>query len=86
MSCCLQGFQWDGAPAGRIEKLANKEAYIIGDNPDAAVMIIHDLLGWTFPNMRLLVDHYAREASASVYVPDFFSGLALPFGPVLNRN
>lgn len=85
-SCCLKGFEWEGAPAGRIGKLANNEAYITGDNPDVAVMIIHDLLGWTFPNVRLLADHYAREANATVYVPDFFGGESLPFGPIVNGN
>jgi dienelactone hydrolase len=85
-SCCLKGFEWKGAPAGRIGKLANNEAYITGDNPDVAVMIIHDLLGWTFPNVRLLADHYAREANATVYVPNFFGGEALPFGPIINGN
>jgi hypothetical protein len=85
-TCCLKGFEWEGAPAGRIGKLANNEAYITGDNPNAAVMIIHDLLGWTFPNVRLLADHYAREANVTVYVPDFFGGEALPFGPIINGN
>lgn len=47
-------------------------------------MIIVDLLGWTFGNVRLLADHYAREANATVYVPDFFGGEVLPFGPLLN--
>ncbi|KAL2861186.1 dienelactone hydrolase family protein [Aspergillus lucknowensis] len=35
------------------------------------------------PNVRLLTDHYAREARATVYVPDFFGGEVLPFEPVL---
>jgi len=49
-------------------------------------MIVHDLLGWTFPNVRLLADHYARGADVTVYVPDFFAGEVLPFGPILNGN
>ena len=85
-SCCLKGFEWEGAPAGRIGKLANNDAYITGDNADAAVLIVHDLLGWTFPNVRLLADHYAREAHATVYVPDFFGGETLPFGPILDEK
>ena len=49
-SCCLEGFEWDGAPAGHIGELGNNSAYITGSDdinkPDAAaVMIIHDLLG-----------------------------------------
>ncbi len=85
-SCCLEGFQWEGTPTGSIGKLANNESYIVGDNPDAAVMLIHDLLSWKFPNIRLLADHYAREANVTVYVPDFFDGESLPFAPILNGN
>jgi dienelactone hydrolase len=72
--CCFRGFQWDGTPTGRIDKLANNDAYIAGSTPDRAVLLIHDALGWTFPNIRLLADHYAKEANATVYVPDFFGG------------
>ncbi|KAH1605294.1 hypothetical protein KXX21_003450 [Aspergillus fumigatus] len=63
---------------GRTAKLAKNDVYIVGDNPDVAIIIIHDLLGWTFPNVRLLADHYAREANATVYIPDFFGGEVLP--------
>jgi hypothetical protein len=65
-SCCLKSFEWDGAPTGRIDKVDENDVYIAGDNPDVAVLIIHDLLGWSFPNVRLLADHYAREANATV--------------------
>ena len=47
---------------------------------------MHDLLGWTFPNTRLLADHYAREANATVYVPDFFHGEVLSFEPLLRGD
>lgn len=53
-----------------------------GSNPDAGVLVIADLFGWTFPNVRLLADHYAREANVTVYVPDFFGGEVLPFEPI----
>ncbi|KIX06661.1 uncharacterized protein Z518_04637 [Rhinocladiella mackenziei CBS 650.93] len=77
--CCLKGFAWEGTPAGRIEKLANIDVYVTGESSERAVLIVHDLLGWTFPNVRLLADHYGREADATVYVPDFFGGEVLPF-------
>lgn len=35
-----------------------------------AVLIVHDLFGWNLPNARLLADHYAKEADATVYLPD----------------
>ncbi|KAF1990708.1 dienelactone hydrolase [Aulographum hederae CBS 113979] len=84
-SCCLSGFEWDGQPTGRFEKLNQLDVYVAGDsNPDKAIMIVHDLLGWSFPNVRLLADHYARETGATVYLPDFFAGEVLPFEPLLN--
>lgn len=84
-SCCLKAFQWDGTPAGTegyLEGSPNK-TYITGTNPHVGVFIIHDLLAWTFPNTRLLADHYAREMDATVYVPDFFGGETLPLEPIL---
>lgn len=84
--CCLKGFEWEGTPAGRIEKLAETNAYVTGDNPDRAILLIHDLLSWAFPNTRLLADHYAREANATVFLPDFFGGEHLPFEPIASGN
>ncbi|CAM1511776.1 Fc.00g092890.m01.CDS01 [Cosmosporella sp. VM-42] len=75
--CCLKGFEWDGTPVGHTAKLANLDTYVVGDNPKAAVLLIHDLFGWKFTNLRLLADHYAREANATVYLPDFFEGESL---------
>lgn len=34
------------------------------------IMIVHDIFGWTSANTRLLADHYAKEADATVYIPD----------------
>ncbi|KAF9894110.1 hypothetical protein FE257_009083 [Aspergillus nanangensis] len=76
--CCLKGFKWQATPKGQEATLANAPCYVAGSNPDVAIMIIHDLYGWTFPNVRLLADHYAEEIGATVYVPDFFNGEALP--------
>ncbi|KAI1805103.1 dienelactone hydrolase family protein [Daldinia bambusicola] len=72
--CCIKGFQWSGTPSGKVGKLADLDTYVAGDNPDAAVLLIHDVFGWTFPNLRLLADHFASEIGATVYLPDFFGG------------
>ncbi|KAL6706248.1 hypothetical protein ACN47E_005983 [Coniothyrium glycines] len=72
--CCLTSFQWDGTPCGSETSLANLPTYVVGTNSHAAVLIVHDALGWTFKNTRLLADHYAREANVTVYMPDFFGG------------
>jgi dienelactone hydrolase len=77
--CCIQGFAWQGTPVGRTDKLASNDVYITGDNADVAILFIADLFGWTFPNVRLLADHLAREVDATVYVPDFFGGEVLDF-------
>lgn len=59
--CCLTSFQWNGTPEGREETLGNLQTYVTGSNPHAAVLYVHDALGWQFRNARLLADHYARE-------------------------
>ncbi|KAI1445137.1 dienelactone hydrolase family protein [Annulohypoxylon stygium] len=81
--CCIKGFKWSGTPTGKVSKLNNNDVYIAGDNPDVAVMIIHDVLGWTFPNARLLADHFAKEINATVYLPDFFGGEIVEPAPIL---
>lgn len=68
--CCLKGFNWEGTPEGQESKLGENPAYVSGTNKDVAIMVIHDLFGWTFPNLRLLTDHYAKEANATAYLPD----------------
>lgn len=68
--CCISGFNWDGKPTGKETKLAGLNTYVSGSNKDAAVLIIHDIFGWTFTNARLLADHYANEAGVTVYIPD----------------
>ncbi|KAF1847725.1 dienelactone hydrolase family protein [Cucurbitaria berberidis CBS 394.84] len=73
-SCCLKSFAWDETPTGHDTTLSNIPTYITGTNPNAAVLYIHDALGWKFINARLLADHFAREANVTVYIPDFFGG------------
>ena len=69
-SCCLSGFEWSGTPGGKETKLANNDVYVTGTNKDSAILLIHDIYGWTFGNTRLLADHFAKEVGATVYVPD----------------
>jgi dienelactone hydrolase len=70
-SCCLAGFEWDGTPTGTEGKLGDLNAYIAGNTGShACILVIHDLFGWTFNNLRLLCDHYAKEAECAVYMPD----------------
>jgi hypothetical protein len=64
MSCdqCKTGFAWEGKPTGKETTLSKNKAYVAGDNKDAAILVISDI--------RLLADTYAKEANATVYVPD----------------
>ncbi|KAF2023691.1 dienelactone hydrolase family protein [Setomelanomma holmii] len=82
-SCCLRSFAWDGTPSGRESTLVSNPAYITGTNPSAAVLYIHDALGWKFTNARLLADHFAKEANVAVYMPDFFGGEVLDAKKIL---
>lgn len=72
MSCdnCKSGFAWNGKTVGTEGKLGQNDAYITGTNKDAAVLIVTDIFGWTLPNVRILADHYAKEANVTVYIPD----------------
>ena len=82
--CCTQGCLWHGTPNGRIDKLAENQTYITGESSDVAILFIADLFGWTFPNVRLLADKFARELNATVFVPDFFGGEVLDFELIRN--
>jgi dienelactone hydrolase len=73
-SCCVTGFRWGGTPKGKETTLSSSKAYVTGTNKEAAVLIVHDIFGWTFTNARMLADHYAEEADVTVYLPDFFGG------------
>lgn len=80
--CCLSGFKWDGKPIGEETKLGKNDTYVTGSNKEVAILMIHDIFGWTFPNARLLADHYAKEADATVYLPDFFDGEVVTAGAI----
>lgn len=82
-SCCLQSFDWEGTPTGHESTLADLPTYVTGSNPDAAVLYIHDALGWQFKNARLLADHLAKESNTTVYIPDFFGGETLSASAIL---
>ncbi|KAL2152242.1 hypothetical protein VTH82DRAFT_5426 [Thermothelomyces myriococcoides] len=86
-SCCLRASLWEGTPSGietKLDGVPNPTYVAEPPTPSrAALLYVHDILGWTFPNARLLADAYAREAGVAVYVPDFFGGEVVPREPVL---
>jgi hypothetical protein len=71
-ACCLKSFKWDGIAAGREGEIDGLPTYISGDGTGAAVLIVHDGLGWKFGNARLLADHYAREVRFPFFLSFFF--------------
>ncbi|KAF4214651.1 hypothetical protein CNMCM8980_008177 [Aspergillus fumigatiaffinis] len=84
--CCLKGFRWNGKPRGQQTVLAGKDCYKTGAESNIAILVIHDLFGWTFTNTRIWADHLAEEVGATVYVPDFFGGESLPPDIVLDKT
>lgn len=85
-SCCLTGSEWEGVPSGVEEELAGLKTYRSGESSDTAILIIHDLFGWKFPNGRLLADHYAKQLNATAYFPDFFGGDELDWEVILKGD
>ncbi|KAI9021817.1 dienelactone hydrolase [Hyaloraphidium curvatum] len=74
--CCRTGYAWQGAPTGSVGKVAGLDCYMAkaGESKaDKAIVIVHDIFGWTFPNARLIADAIAKEGY-DVYLPDFFNG------------
>jgi hypothetical protein len=68
--CCQPGSRLGGDPVGFEAKLAGNKSYIVGNSKSAAILIVHDVFGWKLRNSRLIADFYAKEANATVYLPD----------------
>ncbi|PYI30304.1 alpha/beta-hydrolase [Aspergillus indologenus CBS 114.80] len=93
-TCCLRTpSPWPSPPTGTgtgtgtttplTTPLKPHSVYTTGHHPTRAIVVLHDLLGWSFPPLRLLADRYADRAPATVFLPDFFGGESLPAGPIL---
>ncbi|KAG7289290.1 hypothetical protein NEMBOFW57_005656 [Staphylotrichum longicolle] len=93
-ACCLRATLWSGTPTGSesaFPSLPCNPFYLAAAPPPnfptpharpprpVAILVVHDMFGWTLPNARLLADAYAREARADVYLPDFFGGEVVSF-------
>jgi hypothetical protein len=72
MSCenCKSGFSWNGTPTGTETTIGKNKTYKTGTSKSAAILLVHDIFGWTFTNVRLLADHFAKEVDATVYMVD----------------
>lgn len=80
------GIQWDAAPKGREEHIANSKTYVTGSNEDRAIIIIHNVAGWTYKTLRRLADAFAAEVDATVYIPDFFKDAPFPSHELIGEH
>ncbi|KAJ3088309.1 hypothetical protein HK102_009051 [Quaeritorhiza haematococci] len=85
--CCVTGYAWTGTPKGKDGKLGGVDTYFTTPGSDdplvpsptitKAILIIHDVFGYTSPNTRLVADRLAEEGGFLVIIPDFFEGNGL---------
>eukprot|EP00667_Euglena_gracilis_P010175 EG_transcript_10352 len=75
---CTSGSVWTGQPRGREEAIGGLQVYVAAPaevrDPTAAILHIHDIMGFRFPNARLLADKIAAASGLPVYLPDLFTG------------
>jgi hypothetical protein len=67
---CKKGFNWNGETVGTETTIGENKTYVTGSSKSAAILLVHDLFGWTFTNLRILADHFAKECNATVYIPN----------------
>ncbi|KAF7919451.1 uncharacterized protein EAE98_009291 [Botrytis deweyae] len=79
-SCCLSGKVHEGTPTGRIEVINDLSTYIAEPQDGSkakTIIILVDMFGYEFKNVRLLADNYAK-AGFYVYIPDVHQGNSIP--------
>ncbi|ORY11256.1 dienelactone hydrolase [Clohesyomyces aquaticus] len=79
-SCCLSGKVQDGKPTGSVRTIAGLSTYVAeptNNSKAQSIVFLVDIFGYTFPNVRLLADSYAR-AGFTAYIPDVHEGDSLP--------
>ncbi|GAP86722.1 putative dienelactone hydrolase family protein [Rosellinia necatrix] len=88
MSCpdCFSGAVHEGTPTGTVTKLHGLDVYVAepaGESPPKAIVVlIPDIFGWTFVNIRLMADSFSKKGGYRVYVPDFMNGNAAPVSAI----
>ncbi|KAI0969653.1 dienelactone hydrolase family protein [Xylaria arbuscula] len=88
MSCpaCFSGAVHDGTPTGTVTKLHDLDVYIAepasGNPPKGIVILIPDMFGWDFVNIRLMADNFAKKKDYRVYAPDFMTGHSAPLSMI----
>ncbi|KAI1309189.1 dienelactone hydrolase family protein [Xylaria venustula] len=88
MSCpaCFSGAVHDGTPTGTVTKLYDLDVYIAepasGNPPKGIIILLPDMFGWDFVNIRLMADNFARKKDYRVYAPDFMKGHSAPISMI----
>ncbi|KAK6507271.1 hypothetical protein TWF481_005719 [Arthrobotrys musiformis] len=79
-SCCMRGSIHTGETTGTETVIHNLKTYVaIPESPSdikGTIVIIPDVFGWDFVNVRLLADSYAKRGGFRVLIPDFHFGTA----------
>ncbi|KAI1157671.1 dienelactone hydrolase family protein [Nemania serpens] len=84
MSCpdCFSGAVHEGKPTGTVTKLHGLDVYVAepasGNPPKGIIVLIPDIFGWAFVNIRLMADGFAKKKDYRVYAPEFMNGNAAP--------
>ena len=85
--CCISGtLNTSATPSGREDTIGGLPCYIAEPSDGStskSVVFVVDIFGWSFPNVRLLADHYAK-AGFYCYVPDIHEGDSLPISFLQN--
>ncbi|KAK6339585.1 hypothetical protein TWF718_008981 [Orbilia javanica] len=82
-SCCMRGSLHTGNTTGTEETIHNFPTYVATPEPsdrpvNGTVVILGDVFGWDFINIRLLADSYAKRGNFRVLAPDVHFGDAFP--------
>ncbi|KAI1320890.1 dienelactone hydrolase family protein [Xylariaceae sp. FL0255] len=92
MSCpdCFTGGIHEGKPTGTVTKLHGLDVYIAepatGNAPKGIIVLIPDIFGWDFVNIRLMADGFAKKKDYRVYAPDFMDGHAAPTSAIASMK
>ncbi|KAK6514241.1 hypothetical protein TWF506_008639 [Arthrobotrys conoides] len=80
-SCCMRGSIHPGDPTGTEQTIHGLPTYVAepenGAQIKGTIVIIPDVFGWDFINLRLLADSYAKRGNFRVLMPDVHFGDSL---------
>ncbi|VVT57461.1 uncharacterized protein SAPINGB_P005707 [Magnusiomyces paraingens] len=87
-NCCAQGFKHTGVASGKIVDYEGIKYYVTGDESLASSklhLILTDVIGYSFINIQLIADEYAKTGYF-VVIPDLFSDDSAPLNPPATFN